>query len=692
MAGFFTTLWMRDCGASKTSAFVSGLALSLSGYFMSTISLTISLCTAAYFPLALLTFKRALGTKGFFWKGITAVVLFFQYLAGDPAVFFATVLVYSFFCGYKTIEDSLKSKKFVLRHFYSLMKIGAVLVGLTAFQSFLFAEFLTRSMRQTMPFNIAMMWSVQYNDLIGIVVPFFSDLSMFVMSYWERQSWLENYYVGASVFVLALAAIFSGNKKDIVYYHLLLALFALSLSIGKFSLVYIFLRETFPLLSFVRYPVRFFFLFSFAIACLAGFGLDSLIDWVRTGALKPIAGKNVFFHAGMTLAVAALALFFVLSFNGIEKRVSDYTQVHFADLVRPYYDVHHLGEFAYAALANIERSLIFIALTALGVFSARYLKPRKAVLAIFFMGLVFVDLAAANVIEPRVLAVEISKASAHMKAISKDNGIFRILPSPKTVKQQSFHYGRDFPTELAEQKERLVPNLMMTHGIQDVFGYDSIYVKEPFGIQTALLTLKSPSSPLIDLLNAKYVVTPNEKMPKKYELLGRSKEVNLYLNTKAYPRAFLVREAVWVKDESRLLEKLSSDDFNPEREVFLFGGSRPQEIPPSKRAAGKNEVVITQYGDNEVHMQAWVSDRPWLFFSDTYYPGWKAFVDKKPVEIHKANYAFKAVHLTPGSHEVLWRYDPPLFKLGLAVTVLTCLSLLFYYFNVFKVLKNLGVG
>ena len=213
-----------------------------------------------------------------------------------------------------------------------------------------------------------------------------------------------------------------------------------------------------------------------------------------------------------------------------------------------------------------------------------------------------------------------------------------------------------------------------------------------FDIQPPLLTLKSPSSPLIDLLNAKYVVTPNEKMPKKYELLGRSKEVNLYLNTKATPRAFLVKEAVWVKDESRLLEKLSSDDFNPEREVFLFGGSRPQEIPPSKRAAGKNEVVITQYGDNEVHMQAWVSDRPWLFFSDTYYPGWKAFVDKKPVEIHKANYAFKAVHLTPGSHEVLWRYDPPLFKLGLAVTVLTCLGLLFYYFNVFKVLKNLGVG
>ena len=68
--------------------------------------------------------------------------------------------------------------------------------------------------------------------------------------------------------------------------------------------------------------------------------------------------------------------------------------------------------------------------------------------------------------------------------------------------------------------------------------------------------------------------------------------------------------------------------------------------------------------------------RQWLFFSDTYYPGWHAWVDGKEEKIVKANIAFRAIPIGAGSHRVVWKYEPTWFKLGLAVSLLTALFLL----------------
>jgi hypothetical protein len=88
LASIFCCLWMSDCGASKPAALASGFAFGMSGYLMSAINLTISLCSVAYFPLILLLFRRALNTKGYAWKGLCGAALVLQYLAGDPAVFY----------------------------------------------------------------------------------------------------------------------------------------------------------------------------------------------------------------------------------------------------------------------------------------------------------------------------------------------------------------------------------------------------------------------------------------------------------------------------------------------------------------------------------------------------------------------------------------------------------------------------
>ena len=62
-----------------------------------------------------------------------------------------------------------------------------------------------------------------------------------------------------------------------------------------------------------------------------------------------------------------------------------------------------------------------------------------------------------------------------------------------------------------------------------------------------------------------------------------------------------------------------------------------------------------------------------LFLSDSYFPGWKAYVNGKKTPIHRANYLFRAIVIEPGKHKVRFEYDPFSFKLGLVITLLSIL-------------------
>jgi uncharacterized membrane protein YfhO len=65
-----------------------------------------------------------------------------------------------------------------------------------------------------------------------------------------------------------------------------------------------------------------------------------------------------------------------------------------------------------------------------------------------------------------------------------------------------------------------------------------------------------------------------------------------------------------------------------------------------------------------------------LVLSDTYYPGWKAYLDGNPVKIFRANYNFRAVSVPPGKHEVKFVYNPISVKLGVLVTSLGIIGIL----------------
>jgi hypothetical protein len=211
------------------------------------------------------------------------------------------------------------------------------------------------------------------------------------------------------------------------------------------------------------------------------------------------------------------------------------------------------------------------------------------------------------------------------------------------------------------------PNLSLMHGIFDVWGIHNPLVLSDY--HRYWEGLGSRSTPLYDFLNAKYIVGHKDVVLdwEKFELaFDADPNVNIYRNTKVLPRALVVHESWSVPDHEQAFGLIHRQDFDPATTVVVENGeSLPGDV------AGVAEVHIQSYSDNAINLVASTSEPGYLVMSEVYYPGWKVVVDGRPEEMKRANYAFRAVFLDPGRHDVSFRFQPTTWKVGLILSLFT---------------------
>jgi hypothetical protein len=132
-------------------------------------------------------------------------------------------------------------------------------------------------------------------------------------------------------------------------------------------------------------------------------------------------------------------------------------------------------------------------------------------------------------------------------------------------------------------------------------------------------------------------------------------EIYIYQNPFALPRAFFVRQAQVVAGADEALERVLSLGRQLDRVAVL------EEPPPragSAASAGEAHVKVLKYTPRRVSVGLRTPSSGYLVLGDTYYPGWKAYVDGAEAPIYRADYLLRAVPVGPGEHHVVFSYRP----------------------------------
>ena len=124
-------------------------------------------------------------------------------------------------------------------------------------------------------------------------------------------------------------------------------------------------------------------------------------------------------------------------------------------------------------------------------------------------------------------------------------------------------------------------------------------------------------------------------------------------------------------DSKGVLRLLASAEFDPTREVVL-----DTEVPMPTGRRLKATAKILRYENELVTIATSADNEGILVLADSYYPGWKAFVDGREEVIRRANLFFRAVPLPAGNHTVEFRYEPRSFTVGLAISAVTLVALI----------------
>jgi hypothetical protein len=75
--------------------------------------------------------------------------------------------------------------------------------------------------------------------------------------------------------------------------------------------------------------------------------------------------------------------------------------------------------------------------------------------------------------------------------------------------------------------------------------------------------------------------------------------------------------------------------------------------------SGSEAVKVSEFHANRIKIQVTnpYPDGAWLIYADSYHPAWAALVDGHMQQIAKANLAFKAVLIPPGTHDVTFSFS-----------------------------------
>jgi hypothetical protein len=148
----------------------------------------------------------------------------------------------------------------------------------------------------------------------------------------------------------------------------------------------------------------------------------------------------------------------------------------------------------------------------------------------------------------------------------------------------------------------------------------------------------------------------------------------IYENPRAMPRAMVLHRLRYASDGRSLENDLRTGRIDLRMEAVLpaeYRDTVPQDLVHQPEEGAASAARVVEQRANRLRVRVDAAERGLLVLTDTWYPGWHARVDGRPVPLYRADVTFRAVPVPRGEHEVELSFLPRSWLVGALSTGLT---------------------
>lgn len=641
----------RDGGKLNLVASMAGaLAFAFSDLFITHFGNLNLIATASWLPLifllsiksvesiqdaAELNLNVVLPKRASVFAILSGFILAVSFFAGHIQPYLFIVLTLALYAVYTAFTHRAQWKAIAL----SLVITMAVGVGVSAITLLPALEFTGLSVRSGFTYQDAAQFSLPPIELVGMLIPgYFGRGPVNAWGPWAR---VEVGYLGVFPLLLAVFAVVLRRNAKTMFF-VLIAVVGLLLALGGYAILHGWLFRFVPGFGQLRAPARFTLLLDFGLAVLAAIGFDALVSpmsYAAWAALRRVVRGGAWVALAVALVSGALALGILILGQGQDPAL-------------------------FQRIANAANSIGFFILLlgfsiALLIVLARNGLPAR-LWSWLALGLIFFDLFSLGAY------VDVGNSDPTLGYRRQD--IVEFLQSNTGLARI------DSRTDV-EGLWR--PDTGLLYGLEDVYG-DNPLVLDTFNNYWE--ALKGRDSIGYGLLNVRYALARRgTPMPSTFSnAFEGGGGITVWQNNCTVPRAWVVYNATVVQEWESTLNRVGTEGCNdPEIAVPLnvtihVAGAGARDLRQPDLLA-TDPVALTGYGPNEIAGSANARSDGYVVVSETFVPGWQAYVDGVQVPVVRANYLFRALPIPAGSHQVRLVYAPKSFQFGALISGITLL-------------------
>ncbi|GIL15679.1 MAG: hypothetical protein BroJett039_08520 [Chloroflexota bacterium] len=636
-------LLARAWNFSRGAALLAAIVFGFGGFFVAHLQHLNIVVGAAWLPWIFWCLEKYFSTRRILFLGCGSAVLALQMMGGHTQMALYGGAAWGAYCAvYWARALRARDGRAALRQMRGVALMLAGALGLAAIFVAPFVELLNFTARsERITYEFATSFSLEPLRLLQMVYPFAFGGNPGSAERGAGSLIEMTAYLGVATLAFAVVALWRREWR--VYFLASMALGALLLALGKFTPLYVIVFQL-PIFGAVRAPARFLELFAFAVALLAGLGLD---------ALRESARREQWFAAFGFLGVTLLGLG--------------------ALWLAPRAGLPLSETFARAAANPALLAAILFTLAAAGILTLwqrKIFSPRARValtLTLIFLDVLFFGwnfrynfVAPLNVYTPGKNAQTLRQSS---EALTYYWGLGE-------TKLASYSQNGDMEKYADASRAGLRQSLPLRWRVRSLQGYGTeppIYQAFMQALE-ARRVLDAQALKLASLFGVTHVLSAQTLANDALERTQQNASVILYRNTATpqFGRAYIAWKAEEAQNAAAALASLTREDADFAR-VRLEGAVNASGVADEPQGS----VQIERAEPERIAARVETNRAGWLVLNDSYYPGWRATVDNQPARILRANALARAIAVPAGTHQVEFVYDPLSVKIGLIISGVT---------------------